>query len=93
MITKNFAPLFSQIYGKLLTVFDTIFSLLNASRFDRNALKLIYDYYCDRSQKTKVGSLFSAYLDMIYGIPQGPLLGPLLFNIDLFDLFFEDYIV
>ena len=31
---------------------------LNAYGFDRNALKLIYDYLSDRLQKTKVGSSF-----------------------------------
>ena len=54
-------------------------------------MKLIYDYPSDRSQKTEVGSLFSAYLDIIYGVQQGSILVPLLFNIDLCDLFFEDY--
>ena len=49
------------------------------------------DYLSDRSQKTKVGSSFSDYLDIIYGVPQGSILGRLLFNIDLCDLFFEDY--
>ena len=63
---------------------------LNAYGFDRNALKLIY-VYADRSQKTKVGFSFSAYLDITYGVPQGPILRSLLFNIDLRDLFFEDY--
>ena len=59
--------------------------------FDRNALKPIYDYLSDRSQKIKVGSSFSAYLDIIYVVPQGSILGPLLFSRS-FCLFFENYI-
>ena len=70
---------------------DLLISKLNAYGVDRNALKLFYDSLSDRSQKTKVGSSFSAYLDIIYGVPQGSILGLLLFNIDLCDLFFEDY--
>ena len=70
---------------------DLLIAKLNAYGVDRNALKLVYDYLSDRSQKTKVGSSFSDYLDIIYGVPQGSILGPLLFNIDLCDLFFEDY--
>ena len=70
---------------------DLLIVKLSAYGFNRNAPKLIYDYFSERSQKTKVGSSFSAYLDIIYGIPQGSMLGPLLFNIDLRDLVFEDY--
>ena len=47
---------------------NLLIAKLNAYGFDRNALKLIYDYLSDRS---KVGSLFSVYLDIIYGVPQG----------------------
>ena len=36
-----------------------------------------------KKKKTKVGSPFSAYLDIIYGVPQGSTLGPLFFNTDL----------
>ena len=70
---------------------DLLISKLNAYGFDRNALKLIYDYLSDRLQKTKVGSSFSAYLDIIYRVPQGSILGSLLFNIDLCDLYFQDH--
>ena len=35
---------------------------------------------------------FSSELDISYGVLQGCLLGPLLFNIDICDLFFVDII-
>ena len=69
---------------------NLLIAKLNAYGFDGNALKLIEDYPSDRSQKTKVGSPFSTYLDIIYSGPQGSILRPLLLNIYLRDLFFED---
>ena len=70
----------------LLKSFDCIchyllIAKLNPYGFDWNALKLIYDCLRGRSQKTKVGSSFSAYSDIIHGVPQEFILGPLLFNI------------
>ena len=47
---------------------NLLIAQLNAYGFDRNAVELIYDYLSDRSQNTKVGTLFSAYLDIIYGV-------------------------
>ena len=70
---------------------DLLFSKLNAYGLERNAPKLVYDYLTNRSQITKVGSSFSTYLDFVYSVPQGPVLGPLLFNTGLSDLFFENY--
>ena len=78
------------IFTDLLKAFDRIchdllIAKLNTHGFDRNALKLIYDYV---SNRTVVDSSFSAYLDIIYGESQTSILGPLLFNIDLCDLLF-----
>ena len=70
---------------------NLLIAKLSAYGFDRNALKLIYDYLSERSQNSKVGVSFTAYLDITYGEPQESILGLMLFNRDLCNLFFEDY--
>ena len=42
-----------------------------------------------RKQKTKVGSTFSDYLNILFGVPQGPIAGPLFSMFTLANTFFQ----
>ena len=64
---------------------------LPAYGFDQPSLYLIFSYLWGRTQRTKLNYAYSSYTDIKYGVPQGSILVPLLFNIDVCDLFFRDY--
>ena len=66
---------------------DLLIAKLHAYGVELNALNFLCSYLTNRYQRVKINNSFSEWSEIIYGVPQGSILGPLLFNIFLSDLF------
>ena len=55
-------------------------SKLEAYGFGHSSLILIYNYLSGRKQRTKVNNVYSEWNELETGVPQGSILGPLIFS-------------
>ena len=65
---------------------DLLFAKLGAYGFQEDALAFMKSYFTNRQQRVRVNSNFSIWEETISGVPQGSILGLLLFNNFLNDL-------
>ena len=83
-------------FGALLTDLSKTFdwlahqlqiAKLHAYGLDIPSLKLLLLYSTKRKQTVKLNGTYSSRSEIIFGVSQGSILGPLLFSIFLYDLF------
>ena len=86
-----------NLAGAILTDLSKAFDCLNhnlliakleAYGFSRLSLALVSSYLTGRKQRTKINNSLSEWAGISSGIPQGSILGPLLFNIYINDIFY-----
>ena len=59
---------------------DLLIAKLSAYGFDENSLALIYSYLKRRQQSVRINNTYCTFQNTVSGVPQGSILGPILFQ-------------
>ena len=68
---------------------ELLIANLNAYGLDIKSVKLFQQYLSNGKQRVKVGNAYSSWKEILYGIAQGSIFGPLIFNTFLSDLLYS----
>ena len=85
------------VFGALMTdlskafdcfLHELLIAKLDAFGFHKKPLKLVQNHLSNRQQRVKINDSYSSRREILYGVPQGSILVPLLFNIIICDMFY-----
>ena len=86
---KKVAPVFMNLSKTFDTLYhNLLLAKLNANGFSSNAKKFVQNYLLERFQRVNINNNFSEWCKILFGVRQGSILGPLLFNIFINDVFY-----
>ena len=66
---------------------DLLIAKLHAYGIKKGSLNLLFSYLKNRKQRVRLNNTYNEWIDILFGVPPGSILGPLLFNIFLCNLF------
>ena len=84
--------MWNLLVGVVVAVFDCwphslLIAKVHAYGFDKTSAEYLKDYLSHRKLKIKINKTFSNWTNILHGVPQGSMLGPLLFTVFLYDVF------
>ena len=77
-----------SVIGLQRLKYDLLIAKLHPNGFSHRSLLLVFDYLSNRNQRVKIDATFSEWTDVNTCVPQGSIIGPLLFNIFINDILF-----